>query len=391
MASAERTRYHQRFNDARDVPRYVWSSPAAIVTAKSEPPMSVDSSFVETPACNGRVTLRCCVVHHEIDAQMARLCRWHKKTEEGLQMTLRKTTYSVPGVAATSKSKLVNGMPTRNNVDVFPKTPWIRKASPALLTTPRQRQQEPTLRNKNRTPHTLSAGTSSRNRTNRIECGSRAREPSSEPGSCAVDASPRQELSTAAAKPTAILNPPPSPPLLRPRVASARRNPASTAVCLREGHQPTTTSQWNYDQSRGMPTTKPIKQEPNASWHTAVEATAPDDALMRDEGDALAASSPCLPYVSERAMAGGTRTGSCRRDVATPVSPPGPSRLAQAPTQHPVKEWTVEDVVRFVESIPGCACHAEQFRKGEVNGKRITNSSIETPGPSIWESPLVLH
>ncbi|KAL3225628.1 hypothetical protein MRX96_025666 [Rhipicephalus microplus] len=81
-----------------------------------------------------------------------------------------------------------------------------------------------------------------------VKCGSRAREPSSEPGPCAVDASPRQELSTHAAKPTAILNPPPSPPLLRPRVASARRNPAST-VCIREGHQPTNTSQWNYDQS----------------------------------------------------------------------------------------------------------------------------------------------
>ncbi|KAL3191946.1 hypothetical protein MRX96_059448 [Rhipicephalus microplus] len=212
-----------------------------------------------------------------------------------------------------------------------------------------------------------------------FECGLTA-QPNAEPGPSSVTANPRQEeslvnrnsrtafdsrnatplrisdvtraspcgsatstaTSTVAAKPTSTLNTPPPPPLLAPCVAITRENPASTVICVCGGHQP---------------------------------AAAPDDALVREEGDALAASAPCPPCrhlcAGERAIADGARTRRSLREMASQVSPPGPSRLARAPTEKSADEWTVEDVVRYVKRIPGCARHAEKFRKEEVDGEAL--------------------
>ncbi|KAL3191933.1 hypothetical protein MRX96_059436 [Rhipicephalus microplus] len=114
----------------------------------------------------------------------------------------------------------------------------------------------------------------------------------------------------------------------------------------------------------------PDNQVANASSPTASEASAPDYALMREEGDALVAPAPYppsrRPYAGERAFADGTRTRRSLREIASQVSPPGPSMLAQAPTEKSAEEWMVEDVVRYVKRIPGCFLRAEKFCKGEV-------------------------
>ncbi|KAL3191927.1 hypothetical protein MRX96_059430 [Rhipicephalus microplus] len=245
-----------------------------------------------------------------------------------------------------------------------------------------------------------------------FECELRA-QPHAKPGPSAVDASPPQQLSlvnrfagtafdsrkatplripgvigtrrheavtmtatsTVAAKQTSILSKTPPPPLLALGVVSARQTPASTVICVRGGDHPTAATQRNYDQNRSIPTTIPHNQAANASSHTACEAAAPDDALVKGEGDALAASAPCPPWqhpcAGERAIADGARTRRSLREMASQVSPPGPSRLARAPTEKSADEWTVEDVVRYVKRIPGCARHAEKFRKEEVDGEAL--------------------
>ncbi|KAL3202549.1 hypothetical protein MRX96_042372 [Rhipicephalus microplus] len=151
-------------------------------------------------------------------------------------------------------------------------------------------------------------------------------------------------------------------------------NRASTVICVCGGHQPTTASQRNHDRNRSIPTTNPDNQAANASSQTASEAAASDDALMREEGDELAAPAPCPPSQSpcagERAIADGARTRTSVREIASQTSPPGPSTLAQAPTENSAEEWTVEDVVQYVKGIPGCSLHAEKFRKGDVDGER---------------------
>ncbi|KAH7986404.1 hypothetical protein HPB51_026678 [Rhipicephalus microplus] len=222
-------------------------------------------------------------------------------------------------------------------------------------------------------------------------------QPYAEPGPSAVDASPPQELSlvnrfagtafdsrkatplripgvkgtrrreavtmtatsTVAAKPTSIPSKTPPPPLLAPGVVSARQTPASTVICVRGGDQPTTASQRNYDQNHGIPTMNPDNQAANASSYTTSEAAAPDYALMKEEGDALVAPPPYppsqRPYAGERAFADGARTRRSLREIASQVSPPGPSLLAQAPTEKSAEEWTAEDVVWYVKRIPGCS------------------------------------
>ncbi|XP_075728873.1 uncharacterized protein LOC142771282 [Rhipicephalus microplus] len=245
-----------------------------------------------------------------------------------------------------------------------------------------------------------------------FECGLRA-EPNAEPGPSVVAASPRQEQSlvnrnartafdsrngtplrlsgvthasprrsatspapsAVAAKPTSTLSTPPPPPLLARCVAHARENRASTVICVCGRHQPTIASQRNHDRNRSIPTTNPDNQAAYSSSHTASEATAPDDALMREEGDELAASAAYppsqRPCEGERAITDGACTRRSVREMSSQTSPPGPSTLAQAPTERSVKDWTIKDVVRYVKRIRGCARHAEKFRKGEVNGAAL--------------------
>ncbi|KAH8032368.1 hypothetical protein HPB51_024345 [Rhipicephalus microplus] len=192
-------------------------------------------------------------------------------------------------------------------------------------------------------------------------------------------ASPRRSAtstapSAAAAKPTTLSTPPP-PPLLAPCVAYARENRASTVICVCGGHQLNTASQRNHDRSCSIPTTNPDNQAANASSQTASEAAASDDALMREEGDELAALSACPPSQSpcadERAIADGARTRTSVREIASQISPPGPSTLAQAPTENAAEEWTVEDVVRYVKGITGCSLLAEKFRKERIDGEAL--------------------
>ncbi|KAL1484928.1 hypothetical protein MTO96_032277 [Rhipicephalus appendiculatus] len=247
-----------------------------------------------------------------------------------------------------------------------------------------------------------------------FECGLRERRPSAESGQSGGDASPRREppvvdrdprtafdsrkatplrisvvkrarchepatttaASSVAAKPTSLVTQtPPPPPLLAPCVASAKQNPASTVVCVCGGHHATAAYHRNYDQNRSFSTTNPDNQEPNASSRSAYEATAQNDALMREVGDALAASSPCphtpRPYVSGRTIPGRALMRRSLREVASQVTPPGLCNTpARAPTQQAVSatDWTVEDVVQYVRRIPRCAWHAEKFRKEEVDG-----------------------
>ncbi|KAL3181275.1 hypothetical protein MRX96_008772 [Rhipicephalus microplus] len=181
--------------------------------------------------------------------------------------------------------------------------------------------------------------------------------------------------STIAAKPTSILSKTPPPPLLAPGVVSARQTPASTVICVHGGDQPTTASQRNYDQNRGLPTMNPDNQAANASSPTASEAAAPDYALMREEGDALVAPAPYPPsqrsYAGERAFEDDTRTRRSLHEIASQVSPPGPSMLAQAPTEKSAEEGTVEDVVWYVKRILECFLRAEKFCKGEVDGEAL--------------------
>ncbi|KAH8030471.1 hypothetical protein HPB51_007284 [Rhipicephalus microplus] len=251
-----------------------------------------------------------------------------------------------------------------------------------------------------------------------FECEWRA-QPNAEPGPSAVDASRSRELSlvnrnartsidsrngtplrlsgvthasaggsatftatsAVASKPTSTLSTPPPPPLLAPCVTSARGNPVSTVICVCGGHQPTAASQRNHDRSRSIPTTNPDNQAANSSSHTASEAAASDDALMREEGDELAASAACppsqRPCAGERAIAEGARTRRSVREITSQTSPPDPSTLAQAPTEKSAEEWTVEDVVRYVKGIPGCARHAEKFRKEEVDGEALLALGIK--------------
>ncbi|KAL1484927.1 hypothetical protein MTO96_032276 [Rhipicephalus appendiculatus] len=66
-----------------------------------------------------------------------------EKPEEVPQTTPIKTASSVPGAAATAKSKVVKGTPPEVP-STSPRDSAASQASPALLTTPRQRQQQPT-------------------------------------------------------------------------------------------------------------------------------------------------------------------------------------------------------------------------------------------------------
>ncbi|KAL3191931.1 hypothetical protein MRX96_059434 [Rhipicephalus microplus] len=111
------------------------------VTAKREHPQSLDSSSVETPGTAesfpGAATFTVQLGRRRTIPTL--VC---KKTEKGLKTTTRKATSSVPGVDATSKSELVNGTPPEVP-PMFPRGSVASQASPPLLATPRQRQQEP--------------------------------------------------------------------------------------------------------------------------------------------------------------------------------------------------------------------------------------------------------
>ncbi|KAL3222118.1 hypothetical protein MRX96_050088 [Rhipicephalus microplus] len=102
------------------------------VTVKREPPepLQHDSSFVETPAMieplPGAVTPK--------RKTPLLAC---KETGEGLQTTPSKTSSSVPGATAISKSELVNGTPPKV-LSSSPRDSVASQASPALLMTPRQ-------------------------------------------------------------------------------------------------------------------------------------------------------------------------------------------------------------------------------------------------------------
>ncbi|KAL3202547.1 hypothetical protein MRX96_042370 [Rhipicephalus microplus] len=111
------------------------------VTTKREHPQSLDSSFVETPdtaeSRPGAATFTVKLRRRRKSSSL--VCR---KTKEGLKTTPRKTTSSVPDTDATFKSELVNGTPP----EVPPMSPQgsvALQVSPPLLTTTRQRQQEP--------------------------------------------------------------------------------------------------------------------------------------------------------------------------------------------------------------------------------------------------------
>ncbi|KAH8030472.1 hypothetical protein HPB51_007285 [Rhipicephalus microplus] len=122
------------------------------LTAKREHPQSLDSSFVETPgtaeSLQGAATFTVKLRRRRKTSSL--VCR---KTKEGLKTTPRKTASSVPDTDATSKSELVNGAPpqvppmsSRGSVAL--------EASSPLLTTTRQRQQEPAypLQNRGNSP-----------------------------------------------------------------------------------------------------------------------------------------------------------------------------------------------------------------------------------------------
>ncbi|KAL3202545.1 hypothetical protein MRX96_042369 [Rhipicephalus microplus] len=184
-----------------------------------------------------------------------------------------------------------------------------------------------------------------------FECEWRA-QPNAEPGPSTVDASPSREL--------LLVN-------RNARTSFDSRNgtPLRTPADHRLSAEPRSQPQ--------HPNNEP--EAANSSSHTASEASASDDALMREEGDELAASAACPPSQSpcagERAIADGARTRRSLREIASQTSPPGPSTLAQAPTEKSAEEWTVEDVVRYVKGIPGCARHAEKFRNAGVDGEAL--------------------
>ncbi|KAH7975978.1 polyhomeotic-like protein 1 [Rhipicephalus sanguineus] len=198
-----------------------------------------------------------------------------------------------------------------------------------------------------------------------------------EPATTAATSSQRRRWSSTpsgVAKPNlSVTQTPPPPPLLAPCVASAKLNPASIVVCVCGGHQPTAASRRNYDPNRSFSTTNQDNQAPNECTRSASEATAHDDAPMREVSDALAASSPsprpCCPCLGQRTIAYLDRLS----EVASQAATPGPSMPAQAPMQETAsaKDWTVEDVVRYVKRIPRCAWHAEKFREEEVDGRAL--------------------
>ncbi|KAH8032738.1 hypothetical protein HPB51_001436 [Rhipicephalus microplus] len=127
-----------------------------VVTVKRKPPQPLDSFFVETPAMTesflGTATSTVKVTLKLKTPSLA--C---KKTEE-LQTTPSKATSSDPGAAATSKSDLVHGMPPEF-LSTPPRDSVASQASPALLTTPRQHQQEAMypLHNRNHSPEKWTA------------------------------------------------------------------------------------------------------------------------------------------------------------------------------------------------------------------------------------------
>ncbi|KAL3198378.1 hypothetical protein MRX96_014205 [Rhipicephalus microplus] len=112
------------------------------VTVNREPPQPLDSFFVETPAMTesypGAATS---TVKMTVKPKTPSLA--DKETEERRQTTLSKATYSFPRATATSKSDLVHDMPPAV-LSTTPQNSVASHASPALLTTPRQRQQEAT-------------------------------------------------------------------------------------------------------------------------------------------------------------------------------------------------------------------------------------------------------
>ncbi|KAL3194432.1 hypothetical protein MRX96_016222 [Rhipicephalus microplus] len=114
---------------------------SVVVAVKRKPPQPLDSFFVETPAMTeslpGTATSTSKMTLKPKTSSLA--C---KKTE-GLQTTPSKATSSDPGAAATSKSDLVHGMPPEV-LSTPPRDSVASQASPALLTTPRQHQQEAT-------------------------------------------------------------------------------------------------------------------------------------------------------------------------------------------------------------------------------------------------------
>ncbi|KAL3202542.1 hypothetical protein MRX96_042366 [Rhipicephalus microplus] len=218
-----------------------------------------------------------------------------------------------------------------------------------------------------------------------FECEWRA-QPNAEPGPSAVDASPSRELSLVNRNSRTSFDSRNATPLrlslsgvTHASLRGSATFTATSAVAAKPTstlrHQPAIASERNHDRNRSIPTTNPDNQAANSSSHTASEAAASDDALMSEEGDELAASVPCppsqRPCAGERAMADGARTRRSVREIASQTSPPGPSTLAQAPTEKSAEEWTVEDVVRYVKGIPGCALHAEKFRKEQVDGEAL--------------------
>ncbi|KAL3242437.1 hypothetical protein MRX96_047751 [Rhipicephalus microplus] len=121
---------------------------------------------------------------------------------------------------------------------------------------------------------------------------------------------------------------------------------------------------------------------------------------MREEGDAVVAPAPCppsrRPYAGGRAIADGARSHRSLREMASQVSPPGPSMLAEAPTKKSAKDRTVKDVVRYVKRILGCSLHAEKFRKGgsEAGVDTSNNSSdgdLDEPSGHESGSPDSAH
>ncbi|KAL3194421.1 hypothetical protein MRX96_016213 [Rhipicephalus microplus] len=114
---------------------------SVVVAVKRKPPQPLDSFFVETPAMTaslpGTATSTSKMTLKPKTSSLA-----YKKTE-GLQTTPSKATSSDPGAAAASKSDLVHGMPPEV-LSTPPRDSVASQASPALLTTPRQHQQEAT-------------------------------------------------------------------------------------------------------------------------------------------------------------------------------------------------------------------------------------------------------
>lgn len=114
---------------------------SGVVAVKRKPPQPLDSFFVETPAMTaslpGTATSTSKMTLKPKTSSLA-----YKKIE-GLQTTPSQATSSDPGAAAASKSDLVHGMPPEV-LSTPPRDSVASQASPALLTTPRQHQQEAT-------------------------------------------------------------------------------------------------------------------------------------------------------------------------------------------------------------------------------------------------------